>query len=206
VEIVTLDTVVWSEPPDRDEAGSPNTVGAVALAAAITQLQSIGMDTVARHEAELTTYALERLNRINSITIYGDTDPARASSRLGVIPINMDGKKHYEVAAILGYEYGIGVRNGCFCAHPYLLQLMHVEEDSADVLRDRIVHHDKREVPGLVRISFGLYNTTAEIDRLISALQAIADDRFFGKYHQDQASGAYIPEGWQPGFETYFTF
>ena len=54
VEIVTLDEVIWAEPPDRDEAGSPNTIGAVALAAAITQLEEIGMEQVAAHEAELT--------------------------------------------------------------------------------------------------------------------------------------------------------
>ena len=64
VEIVTLDDVVWTEPPERDEAGSPNTVGAIALAAAIRQLESVGMDEVAHHEADLTRYALERLQAI----------------------------------------------------------------------------------------------------------------------------------------------
>ena len=63
VEIVTLDNVVWAEPPEREEAGSPNTVGAIALAAAMRQLSQVGMDAVAAHEAELTAYALERLAR-----------------------------------------------------------------------------------------------------------------------------------------------
>lgn len=206
VEIVTLDHVVWSEPPDRDEAGSPNTVGAVALAAAIHELNRVGMDAVARHEAELTEHALTGLNNIPGVTIYGDRDPARAASRLGVIPINMEGKTHYEVAARLGYEYGIGVRNGCFCAHPYLLKLMHVDESAAGQVRDLIVHHDKRDIPGLVRISFGLYNTLPEVDRLLQALTEIAAGKSSVVYHQDQASGAFIPEGWQPQFEQHFTF
>ena len=126
VEIVTLDGVVWSEPPDRDEAGSPNTVGAVALAAAIAQLVRIGMDKVAQHEADLTRHALTLFNQIPELTIYGSRDPKSAEKRLGVIPLNVDGLPHHLVAAVLGYEYGIGVRNGCFCAHPYLLQLMNV--------------------------------------------------------------------------------
>ena len=170
VEIVTLDSVVWSEPPDRDEAGSPNTVGAIALAAAISQLERIGMDKVAKHEADLTRYALDLFNQNPSLTIYGSRDPDKAKTRLGVIPMNVNGLPHHLVAAILGYEYGIGVRNGCFCAHPYLLQLMHVTEDESGRVRDQIVHGDKREIPGLVRVSFGLYNTIAEVDQIAEGL------------------------------------
>ena len=89
VEIVTLDDVIWTVPPERDEAGSPNTIGAVALAAAILQLESVGMDAVADHEAQLTAYALEYLNQIEGISIYGDDNPDRASERLGVIPFTL---------------------------------------------------------------------------------------------------------------------
>lgn len=206
VEIVTLDQVVWSDPPDRDEAGSPNTVGAVALAASITQLNRIGMDAVARHEAGLTKYTLEQLRQIPGITIYGDTNPARTSNRLGVISINLQGKSHYYVAAVLGYEFGIGVRNGCFCAHPYLLKLMHVDDAEAAQVRERIISHDKRYIPGMVRLSFGLYNTTAEIDRLIAALLAIQSEKVEGIYHQDTNTGAYTPAGWCSEFDRYFSF
>ncbi|RPI21820.1 MAG: aminotransferase class V-fold PLP-dependent enzyme, partial [Chloroflexota bacterium] len=138
VEIVTLDEVFWSAPPERDEAGSPNTVGAVALGAAIAQMEEIGMEAVAQHEAELTAYTLRSLRGLPGINIYGDTDPERAAERLGVIPINLDGFSHFLVAAILGYEYGIGVRNGCFCAHPYLLHLLNVVDDRAAQVRTSI--------------------------------------------------------------------
>jgi selenocysteine lyase/cysteine desulfurase len=205
VEIVTLDEVTWSAPPDRDEAGSPNTVGAIALAAAISQLNAIGMDQVAQHEAELTTYLLTKLNGMQGVTIYGSRSPETAVERLGVVPINLDGMSHYLVAAILGYEFGIGVRNGCFCAHPYLLKLMDVDETNAKILRNRIQDHDKRDVPGLVRISFGLYNTKEEIDVLISALQAILDGKYHGKYHQETQSGAFFPEGWNVNYEEHFS-
>ena len=58
VDIVTLDDVIWTAPPERDEAGSPNTIGAIAFAAAISKLESIGMDAIAEHEAQLTSYTL----------------------------------------------------------------------------------------------------------------------------------------------------
>jgi cysteine desulfurase/selenocysteine lyase len=206
VEIVTLDHVVWSEPPEKDEAGSPNTVGAVAMAAAASQLSSIGMDVIAAHEAELTAHALEQFKTIPGLHIYGDAEPAQAPERVGVIPINLEGKSHYLVAAILGHEYGVGVRNGCFCAHPYLLFLMGVNESQAQHVRADILRGDRREVPGMIRISFGLYNTIEDVDRVTAALRAVASDAYKGKYHQNIANGEFIPEGWDINFEKYFTF
>ncbi len=206
VEIVTIDRVVWSQPPEREEAGSPNTIGAVAMAAAAAQLQAIGMETVAAHEAELTAYALQRLVEIPGIHIYGDPNPRTADRRLGVIPINLEGLPHFLVAAILGYEFGIGVRNGCFCAHPYLLHLLGYDETQAERIRQQMIAGDRRNAPGMVRISFGLYNTLNDIDRLIDALQAIRAGKFHGRYHQDIGSGEYHPDGWQIDFNAYFTF
>ena len=204
VEIVTVDQVVWSEPPERDEAGSPNTVGAIALAAAICQLEAVGMDNVAAHEAELTEYALHRLKNLSGVTIYGNNDPALASTRLGVIPFNLEGISHFLVAAILGHEFGIGVRNGCFCAHPYILSLLGVSESQARQVRQDIINKDRRQVPGMLRLSFGLYNQREDIDRLVDALQNIIGGNYHGKYHQVQGSGEYIPEGWQVDYDQYF--
>ncbi len=206
VEIVTLDNVYWSEPPDREEAGSPNTVGAIALAAAICELDRIGMDVVARHEAELTEYLLSRLSELPMVTIYGDRKPHGASQRLGVVPFNLCGMNHFLVAAILGYEFGIGVRNGCFCAHPYLLELLNVHEEQAQLVRRAINENDRRDVPGMVRISFGLYNITADIDALINALQAICRGEYQGVYEQSIAEGTYQPQGWQVDYDQYFSF
>ena len=206
VEIVTLEQVVWSEPPERDEAGSPNTIGAVAMAAAICQLQSVGMDEVARHEAELTSYAIPRLSKIPKLHLYGEMDPARAAERLGVIPFGVDGLSHFLVASILGHEFGIGVRNGCFCAHPYILHLLDVTDELALQVREQIIEGDRREVPGLIRISFGLYNEEDEIDALVEALERIVRGEYRGVYHQDARSGEYHPDGWNIDFDQYFKF
>lgn len=204
VEIVTLDDVIWAEPPDRDEAGSPNTVGAIALAAAIRQLEKVGMEQVAAHEAELTSYALQRLAEIPGLHLYGDTDPGRSSQRLGVLPMQAGSVPHFLAAAVLGYEFGIGVRSGCFCAHPYILHLLGLSPEQASMVRQHMLVHDKSDMPGLIRASFGLYNTTDEIDYLAEALTRIVQGKFSGRYTQERATGEYIPEGWKPDFSQYF--
>lgn len=206
VEMVTEDDVFWSAPPDREEAGSPNVVGAVALASAIQQLQQVGahgMESVAAHEAELTAYALQALRRVPDLVVFGDADPARAAERLGVIPFALRYVQHFLVASVLGHEFGIGVRNGCFCAHPYILHLLHVEAQQVSELRTHLLAHDRTNMPGLVRISFGLYNTLAEVDYLIEALSKIARGDYRGDYIQNPATGDFTPRGWQPAFKSY---
>jgi cysteine desulfurase/selenocysteine lyase len=205
VEIVTLDSVVWAEPPEREEAGSPNTVGAIALAAALRQLSQIGMEAVAAHEAELTAYALERLARVPEVRIYGNNDPHRASHRLGVIPLQLTTTPHFLASAILGYEFGIGVRSGCFCAHPYILHLLGLSHDEAAQVRTTMLAGDRSDMPGLIRASFGLYNTLEEVDILVDALVRITRGDYQGQYTQNIASGEYTPIGWTPAYEQYFS-
>ncbi len=204
VEIVTLDSVVWSEPPEREEAGSPNTVGAVALAAAINQLDQVGMDEVKRHESALTRHALQGLKSIPEIEVFGDPDPSTAENRLGVIPLQLNNVSHFLVAAILGYEFGIGVRSGCFCAHPYILHLLGLSKEEAEEVRRRMLSGDKSEMPGMIRASFGLYNTLEEVDWLLDALTRISKGDYKGKYLQDKSSGEFLPLDWQPDYSKYF--
>jgi cysteine desulfurase / selenocysteine lyase len=206
VDIVTLQDVVWAGPPDRDEAGSPNTVGAVALAAAIRELARVGMDAVAAHEAELTAYTLEKMHQLPEVKIYGDSNPANAASRLGVIPFQLKNLSHFLVASILGYEFGIGVRSGCFCAHPYILNLLGLNEEEAHQVRDQMINGDKSEMPGLIRASFGLYNKIEEVDVLIDALRKISQGAYKGTYIQEKGSGEYHLSGWEPNFPQYFSF
>jgi cysteine desulfurase / selenocysteine lyase len=204
VEIVTIDDVIWADPPDKEEAGSPNTIGAVALAAAICQLEAVGMQAVAEHEALLTEYALQRLAHVPGITIFGDTNPATARSRLGVIPLGFQHVPHFLAAAVLGYEFGIGVRSGCFCAHPYILHLLGLSPDEANQVRETMLAGDRSKMPGLIRASFGLYNTIDEIDALVEALEKISRQEYTGQYSQEISTGEYTPLDWQPNFEDYF--
>jgi selenocysteine lyase/cysteine desulfurase len=205
VEVVLLDSVDWAAPPDRDEAGSPNTIGAIALAAAIRTLTEIGMNHLAAHEAHLTAHALERLATVPGLKLYGDADPARATTRVGAIPFNLAGKSHFLVASILGNEFGIGVRNGCFCAHPYFMHLLGMSPTDAQAARAMMLSPDHSAKPGLIRASFGLYNTSEDVDALVDALNAIQRGAYQGDYVQDPASGEYHPTGWNPDFTPYFS-
>jgi selenocysteine lyase/cysteine desulfurase len=205
VDVVTLDEVHWAGMPDRDEAGSPNVIGAVAMAKAAQVLMEIGMDRVAAHEAELTAYALEGLRTVPKIRLYGDTDPKRAAQRVGAIPFNIDGVSHYLVAAVLGYEGGIGVRSGCFCAHPYVVHLLQLPEREREAWKDKVLAGDKSDMPGLVRASFGCYNTTTDVDHLIEMLQRVAGGDYRADYRLHGSSGEYVPAGYVDPLPNYFT-
>ncbi len=204
VDLVTTDDVHWTRSPGRDEAGSPNVVGAVALAQAILSLKEIGLDALARHEAKLTAHALRRLSEIDGIEIYGQTDPDRAEERLGTIPFSLRGVDHYKVAAVLSFEGGIGVRNGLFCAHPYMLALLGISREEA-LCQDREIKNGTRVGrPGLVRASFGCYNTIEEVSWFADCLARIAKGNIEGEYHRNPASGAYWPRGYRPDYGRYF--
>jgi cysteine desulfurase / selenocysteine lyase len=204
VDIVTLDEVYWAGAPDRDEAGSPNVVGAVAMAVAAQVLMEVGMEAVATHEEHLITYTLERLQEVPGIQIYGQSDPAKAHEKVGVIPFNLAGVSHFLVAAILGYEGGIGVRSGCFCAHPYVVHLLQLNDHESDRWRDQMLSGDKSEMPGMVRASFGCYNNSEDVDRLIDMLQRIARGDYSGEYVLDRASGEYYPANYHEQLEQFF--
>jgi cysteine desulfurase/selenocysteine lyase len=205
VEIVTLDEVQWTDPPERDEAGSPNIIGAVALAASIRVLSQVGMDAIAAHEKELTRYALTQLNSLDGVRIYGSRDPDRLDDRLGVIAFEVVGMPHAKVAAILGFEGGIGVRNGCFCAHPYLLRMLKVNGDVYAAYKERVLNHDRSHLPGLVRASFGCYNTLAEVDALVEMLGRILRNDYQGDYVLHKATGEYVPRTFDPAtLDQYF--
>jgi selenocysteine lyase/cysteine desulfurase len=204
VDIVTLDDVKWAALPDKDEAGSPNVVGAVALAKTILCLQEIGMDALAEHEAQLTTRLLQKLARIESVRVFGISDPARAAEKVGVVPFSVEGMSHYLAAAILSAEGGIGVRNGCFCAHPYILYLMRVSAEHAREHQQAIQRGVKKYLPGLIRASFGCYNTKDEVDWFVEMLERVVRGDYQGHYVQDTASGAFWPQGYAPDIESYF--
>jgi len=206
VEIVTVDEVTWAGLPDKEEAGSPNVVGAVALARSMLCLQEIGMQALAAHEAQLTARLLKKLARLSDrgVRVLGITDPARAADKVGVVPFHIEGMSHYLAAAILSAEGGIGVRNGCFCAHPYILKLLEVTPEHAQAHRQEVINGVKAHLPGLVRISFGCYNTEDEVDWLVQILEKIVRGEYRGKYVQDPVSGAFWPKGYAPEVTSYF--
>ena len=205
VDIVTEEDVHWAGLPDRDEAGSPNVVGAVAMAAAAHALIAAEMERIAAHEEALTAYALEGLQRIPGVTLYGERDPGRAGDRVGVIPFNLEGVSHFLLAAILGYEGGIGVRSGCFCAHPYVVHLLDLPEEEAAGWRERMLNGDRSQMPGMVRASFGCYNNRKDVDRLLEMVERVAAGDYAGDYRVNRATGEYVPAGYEEPLAEYFS-
>lgn len=171
VNMVTHKYVSWSDPPESEEAGTPNVMGVVALVTAINTLTEIGMKNLENYESGLTQYALSRLINIKDIEIYGD--PVHTRNKVGIIPFNIKEIHHSKLAEILSYEAGIAVRTGCFCAQPYVQKLLHISDE--EVLN--YVRSPKPERPGMVRLSFGLYNNFYEIDYLASMLEYIVSHK-----------------------------
>jgi selenocysteine lyase/cysteine desulfurase len=204
VDIVELDQVAWSAPPAREEAGSPNVPGAVGLAAAIHVLQAVGMEKVAEHEYDLVSYAIARMKEIPGIIIYGPVNDDELKDKVGVIAFDVVGVPHAKTAAILSVEGGIGVRNGCFCAHPYVKRLLQFDEAQAAAVTEEILGGDRTNLPGMVRASFGCYNDRSDVDRLITMLERIASGEFKGDYVLDSRSGTYWPEKFDYSFREYF--
>jgi len=173
VKAVTTDAVVWDDPPSRDEAGTPNLMGVVALVAAIKALSAIGMKNIERHEKALVHQLIQGLRKIDCIEMYCTGDENQ--ERVGIVPFNMKAVAYDKLAKILAGEAGIAVRGGCFCAHPYVQRLLKVP---AEKIRNAL--KNPAEKPGMVRVSFGLYNEHSEVERLLAILQDVAKDR--GRY------------------------
>ena len=194
VDLVTLDSIVWRGLRSREEAGTPGVVGAVALAAAIAVIESVGWDAIRRHEEELTRHTLERLSQIPGIRIYGSTSTVDLSRRLGVIAFNLEGRSDALVAAIMAYEAGVGARYGLFCAHPYVITLLDLRQREVERIRDQIAMGNMAGIPGVVRASFGQYNDRSDADALCESLTAISQGKH-ASYQSDPRTGEYRPTG-----------
>jgi cysteine desulfurase / selenocysteine lyase len=206
VDIVTIENAYWRELPEREEAGTPDIVGVVALGSAIRLLEAIGWDAIKEHEERLARYMLKRLAEVPKMKIYGQNDTSDVGDRLAVVAFNIGSIPHALVAAILSYEHGIGVRTGCFCAHPYMLCLLGVGRQEAEQVRSEILSRDRTNVPGAVRASVGIYNDESDIDALVEALKAIQRGEHSGSYVMCKETGNYVPterDCFQ--FESHFT-
>lgn len=138
----------WAEVPARFEAGTPNIVGAVGLAAAIDYLTALGMDNVRQHEEQLLAYAWDRLAGVEGIMLYGPRKP-----RTGLIAFNLDDVHPHDVSTVLDAE-GVAVRAGHHCAQPL---------------------HKWLKAAATNRASFYIYNDEQDIDRLVSALRKVKE-------------------------------
>lgn len=196
VAAVSLDEVHWSGSPDRDEAGSPNVVGAVALAKSVTMLQESGMDEISAHESELLEYIYPRMRKIPKVRLYGPLDEMKR--KVGVITFNIDGMHNALVAAIFGTEGAVGLRNGCFCAHPYVKRMIGISPEEDRRLTSEMISGDKSNIPGLVRASLGCYSNREDIDIFLDMLHKIVSGGYRGEYALNAKTGTFSAKGYNP--------
>ncbi|MGD0999682.1 MAG: aminotransferase class V-fold PLP-dependent enzyme [Candidatus Brocadiia bacterium] len=193
VRLVSDDRIIWADAPAREEGGTPNLVGAVAMAKAAQVLGEIGMGRVAAHEWALRTHMVDLLRGIPRVRLFGAEPPAD-HSQVSIVGFTADGMDHGLLAAALGHEWGIGLRHGCFCAHPYVLRLLGVGPQEVERLARKAELNDRSGFPGLVRISLGLYNTRQEVDYVAEAVRDLLDRGPRERYVFDRRTGEYTPE------------
>jgi cysteine desulfurase/selenocysteine lyase len=147
IATVTLEGSTWNELPYKFEAGTPIIASAIGLGAAVDYLNALGMENVHLHEQQLTAYALERLEELPGLSLYGPS----AEKKAGVAAFTLEGVHPHDIAQLLDSQ-GIAVRAGHHCAMPL---------------------HQLLGVNATARASFYLYNTYAEVDALIAGLQHV---------------------------------
>ncbi|MBE1281880.1 MAG: SufS family cysteine desulfurase [Rhodobacteraceae bacterium] len=151
IKEVSKDAVIYNDPPMKFEAGTPGIVQTIGLGVALEYMMDLGMENIAAHEASLRDYALERLTGINWLSVQGTT-----RTKAAIFSFTMEGAAHaHDISTILDKK-GVAVRAGHHCAGPLM---------------------DHLGVSATCRASFGLYNTTDEVDTLIEALD-LAHDLF----------------------------
>ena len=149
IKEVSQDQVIYNDAPMKFEAGTPGIVQTIGLGVALDYLMDIGMENVARHEQDLRDYALERFKSLNWLNIQG-----QAAGKAAIFSMTLDGAAHaHDISTILD-KRGVAVRAGHHCAGPLM---------------------DRLGVSATCRASFGMYNTRAEIDTLVDALELAND-------------------------------
>ena len=147
IDHVSWEHTTFNQLPFKFEAGTPDYVATHGLATAIDYMERLGLDQIQQHEQALTRYAVEQLQTIDGIRIYGPADPRDA-----VVSFNVGAIHHLDLGTLLD-RLGIAVRTGHHCAHPLMTRL---------------------GIQGTVRASFALYNTIEEVDQLVEGIKRVS--------------------------------
>lgn len=164
VYLVGDNRVEYKEPPELYEAGSPNYPGVIGMGKAMQILKEVGFDAIQEHEQKLIRRMIDGLKQFENVQIYGDTE--NISDRVGVVTFNFSDINSYYLAIKLAEMGGVATRRGAFCAHPYVWRLLGIPDEDLD----KYAECDASGTPGMIRVSFGIYNTEAEVDEFLRVL------------------------------------
>ncbi len=165
VDAVYDDSVCYSLAPDRYEAGSPNYPGVVGMVKAMEILKNIGFDYIQRHEQRLLRKTLDGLRCISGVILYGDSE--NIVDLVGIVVFNLYGIPSDVVANLLAGHSAIAVRHAAFCAHTYVRRLTQEAEIQPC-----------SPPKGMVRVSFGIYNTEADVDCFLATIRELLCYRY----------------------------
>lgn len=165
VEYVIDNNQLWLNTPEKNEAGTPNLFGAVAIMEAMKEIEKIGFERIEKNEKELLQYLINGLKELNRVKLYADNDCIE--DRLGILVFTIDGMKYYEVGEKLSEIKAIGVRQGGFCSHPYTRRVLGIPNNQ---LQEYI---NKNGIPGLVRVSLGIYNSKKEANIFLETVELL---------------------------------
>ncbi|MDU3723694.1 MAG: aminotransferase class V-fold PLP-dependent enzyme [Clostridium celatum] len=163
VQIVLDNHLLWLDTPEKNEAGTPNLFGAIAMVEAMKEVEKIGFKTIESNEKEILEYLIKGLKEFNKVILYGDND--NIDDRLGIIVFNIEGMGYEEVGERLAEIRAIAVRQGGFCSHPYTRRVLGIKTN------DLQQYISKNGIPGMVRVSLGIYNTKKEVDIFLETIE-----------------------------------
>lgn len=144
IETVSFEQVTYADAPQKFEAGTPDIAAAIGMSAALQYVNDIGMQAIMQHEAHLMQQAEQQLSTIPGLRVLGN-----APAKTGAISFVIDGIHPHDIGTVLDHE-GIAIRAGHHCAMPLM---------------------DRLQVPATVRVSFGIYNDSSDINALMNAIQ-----------------------------------
>ncbi|MET7638816.1 aminotransferase class V-fold PLP-dependent enzyme [Streptomyces sp. NPDC005438] len=183
--------VTWREGEARHEAGSPNVIGAYSIAAACRALEDIGFPALVTRERELLERlrsGLARVPGVRQLSLFGEESD---TGRVGVLSFVVDGWNSSHLAAALSAEYGIGVRDGLFCAHPLLRHLLGADQGVSAECGAPEGGADATSL-NAVRVSFGVGTPDEHVDRLVAAVDELVRRGARWSYHTE--NGRCVPD------------
>ena len=165
VERVLDDEIIWLSTPEKNEAGSPNFFGAVALMQALKEMNKIGFELIESNEKKLLKILIEGMKNFERVILYGDNE--NIEDRLGIMVFNIDRLCYEMVGEYLASIRGIAVRQGGLCAHTYTRRLLGIKSNEIEE------YIKKNGMPGMVRVSLGAYNSEKEVNIFLETIEYI---------------------------------
>jgi selenocysteine lyase/cysteine desulfurase len=194
--------IVWSDLPGRENGGTPNFAGIIALAEACKILRETGFEHILDHEQALLRRASETLKAVPGIRLLHDFI-ANPADVLPVFSFHLPGFSHGLVGAYLGFEKGIGVRTGPLCQFSLVRKFLDIPANAYSSMKTEAEKGDVSNIFGLVRASCGIGNRPNDLTVLADALKELVAGGPKAQYKRD-SRGNYLPEGWTgPGSEIF---